>query len=353
MLDGVTAADAPAAPPPHDALVVVSFGGPEGPDDVVPFLERVTAGRGIPRERLAEVGAHYALFGGVSPINAQNRALVAAVRDELVGHGHDLPVFWGNRNWHPLLADTVAEMADAGVLRALAFVTSAYGSYSGCRQYLDDIARARAEVGPRAPVIDKLRTFHDHPGFVEPFREHVRAALATVPPERRSTTCVLCSAHSVPMSQADTTPYLAQLRETSALVAEAAAPDVPWSLVFQSRSGPPQVPWLEPDVGDALAALAADGVTDVVLVPVGFTSDHMEVVYDLDTQVAERAAAFGVRLLRVPTPGTHPAFVAMVRELVEERLDPAAPRRALGRLGPGPDVCAAGCCPAPVRPRPA
>jgi protoporphyrin/coproporphyrin ferrochelatase len=342
-----------AAPPPYDALVVVSFGGPEGPDDVVPFLERVTAGRGIPRERLVEVGAHYALFGGVSPINAHNRALVAAVRAELAAHGHDLPVFWGNRNWHPLLADTVAEMADAGIRRALAFVTSAYGSYSGCRQYLDDIARARAEVGARAPIVDKLRTFHDHPGFVEPFREHVRAALASVPAERRATTRVVCTAHSVPRAQADAAPYLAQLQETAALVAEVAAPGIPWSLVFQSRSGPPQVPWLEPDVGDHLETLAAAGVTDVVLVPVGFTSDHMEVVYDLDTQAAARAAEAGVRLLRVPTPGTHPAFVAMVRELVEERLDPTAPRRALGRLGPGPDVCAAGCCPVPVRPRPA
>jgi protoporphyrin/coproporphyrin ferrochelatase len=352
MLGGVTRAAEPAPPPPYDALVVVSFGGPEGPDDVVPFLERVTAGRGIPRERLVEVGAHYQRFGGVSPINAQNRALVAAVRDELAAHGHALPVFWGNRNWHPLLADTVAEMADAGVRRALAFVTSAYGSYSGCRQYLDDIARARADVGARAPVIDKLRTFHDHPGFVGPFQEHVRAALASVPAERRVTTRVVCSAHSVPSSQAETAPYVAQLRETCALVAEAAAPGVPWSLVFQSRSGPPHVPWLEPDVGDHIEVLAAAGVTDVVLVPVGFTSDHMEVVYDLDTEVAARAAAAGVRLQRVPTPGTHPAFVAMVREIVEERLDPNAPRRALGRLGPGPDVCAAGCCPAPVRPRP-
>jgi ferrochelatase len=335
---------------PYDALLVVGFGGPEGPDDVVPFLERVTAGRGIPRERLAEVGAHYQLFGGVSPINAQHRALVDAVRAELIAHDIGLPVYWGNRNWHPLLADTVGQMAADGVERALAFVTSAYGSYSGCRQYLDDLARARAEVGPAAPELDKLRTFHDHPGFVEPFRAGLRDALATIPAARRPTTRIACTAHSIPLAQAAGAPYVAQLTETAALVAGDAAPGVPWSLVWQSRSGPPQVPWLEPDVGDHLSDLADQGVTDVVLVPVGFLSDHMEVVYDLDVAAAARAEELGLHLVRVPTPGTDPRIVAMVRELVQERLDPHAPRRSLGARGPGPDVCAATCCPRPVRP---
>jgi ferrochelatase len=334
----------------YDAILVVSFGGPEGPDDVVPFLENVTRGRGIPRERLVEVGAHYALFGGVSPINAQCRALLDALGPELRDAGIDLPVYWGNRNWHPMLADTLQQMRDDGVRRALAFVTSAWSSYSSCRQYLDDIDRARATVGDDAPEVDKIRQFFDHPGFVEPLADNVRAALAAAgadpaDPQLR----VLFSAHSIPVSMAAGCDYEAQLGEAARLVAERAG--VPaFELVYQSRSGPPQMPWLEPDVGDRIEALAADGVTTVVVVPVGFVSDHMEVVYDLDTQAAERAEACGVRLVRVATVGTDPRFVAMVRELLQERLDPARPRRALGGLGVRPDRCAPGCCPAPARP---
>lgn len=332
----------------YDAILLLSFGGPEGPDDVVPFLENVTRGRGIPRERLEEVGAHYRLFGGVSPINAQCRALLDALRPELDAHGIDLPLYWGNRNWHPMLTDTVRRMRDDGVRRALVFVTSAWSSYSACRQYLDDLERARAAVGDDAPTFDKIRQYFDHPGFIEPMADNVRAAraaLAGAGPDAR----VLFSAHSVPLSMARTCDYEAQLREASRLVAAHAGVEA-HELVYQSRSGPPQVPWLGPDVGDRIEELADAGTAAVVVVPIGFVSDHMEVVYDLDTQAAERAAARGVAFARAATVGTDARFVAAVRELVQERLDPTRPRRSLSTLGVRPDRCAAGCCPAPERP---
>jgi protoporphyrin/coproporphyrin ferrochelatase len=335
---------------PCDAVVVVSFGGPEGPDDVMPFLENVTRGRGVPRERLEVVAEQYlTTTGGVSPINAQNRALVAALEAELRAAGLDLPVYWGNRNWDPYLTETVARMTDDGVQRALAFVTSAYSSYSGCRQYREDIERARAEVGDAAPAIDKLRQFWDHPGFVEPFRDGLRAALDTLDPERRARTRLVFTAHSLPVSMAATSDYQAQLHDAVALVAGAVAPDLANDLVWQSRSGPPQVPWLEPDVNDHLRALASDGIDTVVIVPIGFVSDHQEVIFDLDTQAAATAEELGMTMVRVPTPGTDPRFVAMIRELIEERLDTARPRRSLGALGIRPEVCPADCCPAPPR----
>ena len=337
----------------YDALVLVSFGGPERPDDVLPFLANVTRGRGIPPERLAQVAEHYQHFGGVSPINQQCRDLIAAIEADFAANGLDLPVYWGNRNWHPMLADTVAKMRDDGVRRALAFATSAYGGYSSCRQYQEDIAAARAAVGPDAPVIDKLRQFWDHPGFVEPHAEAVRNALATLDPARRGSTRLVFTAHSVPVAMAAASGpeggrYEAQLRETAQLVAEVAAPDLPYDLVWQSRSGPPHVPWLEPDVNDHLAVLAADGVTSVVVSPIGFISDHLEVVWDLDTEAAATAERLGLEFVRAATPGTDPRFVSMVRELVTERLDPAGTtRRRLGTL-PVWDTCPAGCCqPAP------
>jgi ferrochelatase len=340
----------------YDAVVLVSFGGPEQPADVLPFLQNVTRGRGVPPERLAEVAEHYQHFGGVSPINQQCRDLLAAVRADLAAHDIDLPVYWGNRNWHPMLADTVAQMRDDGVRSALAFVTSAYGGYSSCRQYREDIANARAAVGPDAPRIDKLRQFWDHPGFVEPHADAVRAALATLDPARRAGTRLVFTAHSIPTGAAATAGpdggrYEAQLAETARLVAAAAAPGLPYDLVWQSRSGPPQVPWLEPDVNDHLERLAADGVTAVVVSPIGFVSDHLEVVWDLDTEAAETAKRLGLGFARAGTPGTDPRFVAMVRELVEERLTPAgsvnppdtAARRRLGTL-PVWDACPADCC---------
>ncbi len=337
---------------PYDALLLLSFGGPEGPDDVLPFLENVLRGRNVPPERLREVAHHYDLFGGKSPINDQNRALLAALRVELDAHAlAHLPLYWGNRNWHPLLRDTLARMQADGVRHALALVTSAYSSYSGCRQYREDVQRARAELGPDAPRIAKLRAFHDHPGFVEAAQARLREGFARVPAERRARAALVFSAHSIPVAMAANSRYEAQLRETCALVAAALAPRA-WELVFQSRSGPPQQPWLEPDVCDHLRALHARGTQDVLLMPIGFVSDHMEVVYDLDTEAADLARQLGLGLVRAATVGTHPAFVSMLRELVQERLDPARPRRALGAEGARPDECPVDCCPAPSGPRP-
>lgn len=335
---------------PYDALIVVSFGGPEGPDDVLPFLENVTRGRGVPRERLLEVVSTYQRFGGVSPINAQNRALVAAVREELTTAGIDIPIYFGNRHWHPFLADAVAGMARDGVQRALAFVTSAYSSYSGCRAYLEDIERAREAAGPSAPRIEKIRNFWNHPGFVEPMAANVQRAIDEIPIERRAAARIAFTGHSIPIASAESCDYVAQLRETGDLLVDRVEPRLPSDLVFQSRSGPPTQPWLEPDVGDHVEELARQGVRDVVVAPIGFVSDHMEVVYDLDTLARERAAAAGIGLVRAATVGVAPAFVRMVRELVEERLDPAVPRRSLGSKGPRADVCSPGCCPAPRRP---
>ncbi|WP_053238781.1 ferrochelatase [Sandaracinus amylolyticus] len=330
----------------YDALLVLSFGGPEGDADVMPFLENVTRGRGIPRERLLEVAEHYHHFGGVSPINGQVRALIDALERELRAHGITLPVYWGNRNWHPMLEDTVRRMKDDGVRRALALVTSAFGSYSGCRQYREDIERARASVGEGAPEIEKLRLYFDHPGFADAQIARVRDALGTIDGERAR---LLFTAHSIPMSMARTSPYEAQLRAMCELVARGVAHDT-WELCWQSRSGPPQVPWLEPDVLDVLARLASeDRAQPVVVIPIGFTSDHMEVVWDLDHEAKARAGELGLRLVRAGTVGTHPAFVAAMRELVQEKLA-AAPKRALTTLGNDHDPCAASCCPAPQRP---
>ncbi|MFV2011235.1 MULTISPECIES: ferrochelatase [unclassified Micromonospora] len=341
----------------YDALVLLSFGGPEGPQDVLPFLRNVTRGRNVPPERLAEVAEHYQHFGGVSPINQQCRELLAAIRTDFAAHGLDLPVYWGNRNWHPMLADTVARMRDDGVRRALAFATSAYGGYSSCRQYQEDIAAARAAVGPDAPVIDKLRQFHDHPGFVVPHVEAVRAALDTIDPALRQRTRLVFTAHSVPTSAAAAAGpeggrYQAQLAETARLVAADAAPDLPYDLVWQSRSGPPQVPWLEPDVNDHLRELAGQGVDAVVVSPIGFVSDHLEVVWDLDTEAAATAKELGLAYTRAASPGTHPAFVSMVRDLVSERLRPdgSLARVRLGTL-PVWDTCPVNCCIASSTPR--
>ena len=330
-------------PPKYDAVLVLSFGGPEGMDEVLPFLENVLRGRNVPPERMRGVAHHYELFGGVSPINEQNRKLIAALEGELETNGPRLPVYWGNRNWHPFLTDTLRRMKEDGVGRALAFVTSAYSSYSGCRQYLEDVERARAAVGEGAPRVDKLRAFYNHPGFVGPNVEHLRAALEQVPPERRGAARVAFTAHSVPRAMADNCDYEAQLTETCRLVAEGAGHDN-WRLVFQSRSGPPTQPWLEPDICDYLRGLKAEGAETVVVAPVGFVSDHMEVLYDLDTEARRLAAELGLGMIRAATVGTHPAFVRMIRDLILERTtgDPARP--ALGARGPRPDFCPPGCC---------
>jgi ferrochelatase len=336
--------------PAYDAFLLVSFGGPEGPDDVMPFLENVTRGRGVPPERLAGVAEHYYAFGGVSPINQQCRDLLAAVRADLAAGGLSLPVYWGNRNWTPYLADTVRAMAADGVRRAVAFVTSAYSSYSGCRQYLDDIERARAAVGPGAPEIDKIRRYFNHPGFIEPFAGSAADALATLPPDLRDDAHLVFTAHSVPAAMAEASGpgggwrYVAELTEAARLIAERTCGGRhPWTLAYQSRSGPPSQAWLEPDVRDHIGELAKSGARAVVVIPVGFVSDHMEVRHDLDIEAAQTAESLGLAFARAATPGAHPRFASMVTELVRERLT-GVPGAALGRLGVPDQDCPADCC---------
>lgn len=330
----------------YDALLIVSFGGPEGPDEVMPFLENVLRGKNVPRERMLEVAEHYKNFGGVSPLNAQNRALIAALDRELQDHGIALPIYWGNRNWHPLLRDTLRKMRDDGVRRALAFFTSACSSYSGCRQYWENLAEAQKAVGAAAPAIDKLRFFFNHPGFIEASAERVREAVASLSDERLAKANYVFTAHSIPLAMARGCRYEEQLRESCRLIAERLTiPDDRWALVYQSRSGPPSQPWLEPDIGDHLRKLYGGSVRDVILVPIGFLSDHMEVLYDLDTEARQLCDELGLRMVRAATVGTHARFVSMIRELIEERMSGATPRPALGSLGPSHDVCPPDCCP--------
>ena len=331
----------------YDAVLLVSFGGPDGPDDVMPFLENVLRGRNVPRERMLEVAEHYNHFGGKSPINEQNLAILAALREELDRRGPHLPVYWGNRNWHPLLTDTIREMADAGVKRAIAFVTSAYSSYSGCRQYRENIAAACAAVGERAPQIDKIRVFFNHPGFVGPMADNVRRAVGRFPESVRAAVPVLFTAHSIPSSMADGCRYGAQLTEACRLVAEQAGV-ADWKLVFQSRSGPPTQPWLEPDICDAIRDRHAHGCSHVVIAPIGFISDHMEVLYDLDTEAADLCRELGVEMVRAATVGTDPVFIGMIRDLIAERSGMLTDRVAIGQLPANHDVCPLDCCPAPA-----
>lgn len=328
---------------PYDAILVVSFGGPEGMDDVMPFLENVLRGRNVPRERMLGVAKHYELFGGVSPINEQNRTLIAALEKLLETNGPRLPIYFGNRNWHPLLTDTLGKMRDEGVKNALAFVTSAYSSYSSCRQYLEDIERARAAVGPDAPRVEKLRAFYNHPGFIEANLASIQAALAGLPDNRRAEAQIVFTAHSIPQSMAQNCDYEAQLQEASRLIAQALDSEN-WRLVFQSRSGSPAQPWLGPDVCDYLREAHAAGVKDVIVAPIGFVSDHMEIIYDLDTEVMKLCGELGLNMIRAATAGTHPAFIAMVRELILERIDPNTPRRSLGTQGARSDICHPDCC---------
>ncbi|QDU57465.1 ferrochelatase [Aeoliella mucimassa] len=329
----------------YDALLLVSFGGPEAPDEVMPFLENVLRGKNVPRERMLEVAEHYQHFGGVSPINEQNRQLIAALKDDFAANGVELPIYWGNRNWHPLLPDALTQMKQDGVKRALAFFTSAFSSYSGCRQYRENIADAQQEVGDGAPEVHKLRMFFNHPGFVEPMAENVRNAYASIDEERRAEAKLLFTAHSIPMSMAENCKYELQLNEACRLVAEQAGVGA-WELVYQSRSGPPMQPWLEPDVCDHLRELKSQQpeLNDVVIVPIGFTSDHLEVLFDLDTEAKQVGEELGVNVVRAATVGTHPRFVAMIRELVLERMQPECERLALGELGPSHDVCPEDCC---------
>lgn len=334
---------------PYDALLIVSFGGPEGMNDVMPFLENVLRGKNVPPERMHAVAHHYELFGGVSPINSQNRTLIAALEKELEANGPRLPIYWGNRNWHPMLSDTFRQMRDGGIKNALAFFTSAYSSYSGCRQYREDIIRAQAEVGHNAPHVEKLRAFYNHPGFIEPNIENVRAALERIPAERRARTQLAFTAHSIPLSMAINCDYEAQLQETCRLVAGGVG-HTNWRLVFQSRSGSPAQPWLEPDICDYLAELKQAGTKDVVIAPVGFISDHMEVLYDLDTEAHALCEKLNLNMVRASTVGAHPLFIKMIRELILERINPETPRRHLGTRGMSHDVCPTDCCLMSARP---
>ncbi|MDQ4503321.1 ferrochelatase [Sinomonas sp. ASV322] len=366
------------APKEYDAILLASFGGPEGQDDVIPFLRNVTRGRGIPDERLEEVSHHYRAFGGVSPINAQNRALKAALEAELAARGIDLPVYWGNRNWDPYIPETLERLYDAGHRRLLMLTTSAYTCYSSCRQYREDIGMALAETGLAGRLeVDKVRQYFDHPGFVAPFVEgataglaRVREALGAADGSRDREIRVLFSTHSIPTRDAEAagraageprefeggSAYVAQHLANARAIMGAVAPDLAWDLVYQSRSGAPHVPWLEPDINDHLASIAAgDGkesaVKGVVIVPLGFVSDHMEVAWDLDTEALETCMELGIEAVRVPTPGTHPIFVSGLVDLVSERLPEGwrgahhiADRPHVTELGPWYDVVPAGDC---------
>ncbi|MGY1845620.1 ferrochelatase [Modestobacter sp. SYSU DS0875] len=343
---GVAPSTAPAPAGRREALLVLGFGGPEGPADVMPFLENVTRGRGIPRERLEAVAEHYHHFGGVSPINDQNEALIAALEAEFETAGIDLPVYWGNRNWAPYVEDAWRQMAEDGVEHAYVLATSAYASFSGCRQYHEDVARARVALesdpaAPAGPTAEKLPHYFDTPGFVQANADALTAALAQLPADLRDGARLVATAHSIPNAMADVAgpqghAYEAELQRAAQLVVDAAAPGRPFDLVWQSRSGPPSVPWLEPDVNDHLRALAENGEQAVVVFPVGFISDHLEVIWDLDNEAKETAEELGLAFARAATAGTHEAFVRSLRELLEERRAGGEPR-----LGTN---CPASCC---------
>jgi len=317
--------------PRYGAILLLSFGGPERHEDVVPFLENVLHGRNVPRERMLAVAGHYYHFGGRSPINDYCRGLIAALRPEV-----PLPMYWGNRNWHPMLADTMRQMARDKVERALAIATSAYSGYSGCRQYLEDIEGARRVVGAGAPMVDKVPPFCDHPLFLEANAGRLREALAQVPQSRRQAARVVFTAHSIPVAMAATSLYEAQIRRTAGAVSSQVGRET-WDLAWQSRSGPPSEPWLAPDILDRLRGLAAAGVRDVVVAPIGFLSDHMEVIYDLDVEAAALCHELGLNLVRAASAGLHPAIIRMFAELIGRWI-------AAGE-GPG---CEPDCCPAPA-----
>jgi ferrochelatase len=318
-----------------DALLVFSFGGPEKKEDVLPFLENVLRGRGVPRERMLEVAEHYYHFDGRSPINDQNKALIAALEQEFKSHGEQMPIYWGNRNWYPLLPDTLKQMQADGVRRAAAFVTSAFGSYSGCRQYREDIARAQQETGTETMVIEKLNNFWDREEFIAAMTERVQSAMAEVPNAEQ----LIFTAHSIPMTMADASPYVRQLKEASARVAAACGMSN-WTLVYQSRSGPPTQPWLAPDICEHLRAQHAAGMQRVIVCPIGFMSDHMEVLYDLDTEARDLCTEIGLKMARAGTAGAHPKVIGMIRDMVLN-----------AQTSPVLAHCEAGCCPTPQRPK--
>lgn len=327
----------------YDAVLLVSFGGPEGMDDVMPFLRNVLKGRNVPEERMIEVSHHYEQFGGVSPINDQNRALIEAMEADFAANGLDLPIYFGNRNWHPLLPDTLEQMKQDGVKRAICFFTSMFSCYSGCRQYRENLFDATEIVGEGAPEFEKVRMGYNHPKFIESNADNLRKALFQLEPDERNEARVIFTAHSIPLAMAQLSDYEVQLKEASRLVAEMVGTEQ-WDLVYQSRSGAPHIPWLEPDILDHLAALNEQGVKNVVILPIGFVSDHMEVMFDLDTEAAQTAQEFGMKMVRAASVGTHPLFVSMIRELIVERMTENPERLVLGTRGPNHDVCPINCC---------
>lgn len=328
---------------PYDSFLLVSFGGPEGPDDVMPFLENVLRGKNVPRARMLEVAEHYSLFGGVSPINEQNRKLIDAITAEFGRSDIDLPIYWGNRNWHPMLADTIRQLRDDGRRRTLAFFTSMFSSYSGCRQYRENIIAAREEVGDDAPTIDKVRVGFNHPGFIDTMSDSLGDAIESLG-NLGEHSIVLFTAHSIPIGMADGCQYVNQLNEASRLVAEASGINA-WRLVYQSRSGPPQQPWLEPDICDAISEIDEMRKLDsVVIVPIGFVSDHMEVLFDLDEEARQLCQERNIRMARARSAGTDPKFVRMIGQLVAERMSSSSERIAMGSLPACHDVCPTDCC---------
>lgn len=334
----------------YDAILFMSFGGPEKPEDVVPFLENVTRGRGIPKERLVEVGEHYYQFGGKSPINEQNLALIEALKEELAENDLYLPIYFGNRNWHPLITDTMQQMADDGVKRAIAFFTSAFSSYSGCRQYREDIIRAQEAVGEHAPEVDKLRVFYNHPGFINPTVDNLRTALEKWPESERDKVRIVFTAHSLPMGQVRNSAYEEQLKESCRIVAEILGKE-DYVLVYQSRSGPPQMPWLEPDIIDYVEEIHEQGINDIIIMPIGFISAHMEVIFDLDTEAAQKAEELGMKMVRAKTVDTAKPFVNMIRELIVERMTENPDRVAIGQFKANHDICPIDCCLPGERPK--
>ncbi|MEM9953077.1 MAG: ferrochelatase [Chloroflexota bacterium] len=334
----------------YDAILVMSFGGPDKADDVVPFLQNVTRGRNIPEERLVEVGEHYYQFGGKSPINEQNLALIEALEEELAENNIDLPVYYGNRNWHPMITDTLQQMKDDGVKRAIAFFTSGFSCYSGCRQYRENIIEAQEAVGDGAPEVDKIRVFYNHPGFIYPMVDNVRQALSNWDEDEQHNVHIIFTAHSIPMGQARNSAYEAQLKESCRIIADILETDN-YTLVYQSRSGPPQMPWLEPDIVDYMEEIHEQGINNVVIVPVGFISDHMEVMFDLDTEAQDAAEEMSMKMVRAGTVGTAKPFVTMIRELVEERMTENPNRKALGKRPANHDICPIDCCLPGTRPK--
>ncbi len=327
----------------YDALLIVSFGGPEGPDDVMPFLENVFRGLRVTDETKQKIAARYQDFGGISPINGHTREFIAALQKLLDAEGPALPIYWGNRNWHPMLDDTLAQMSRDGIKHAAAYVTSTFSSYSGCRKYREDLFEAVRDLD-NAPAIDKLRVGFNHPGFITAVADRIVEGVESLPEERRDGARLIFTAHSLPESMAASAPYVEQLFDSAASSANLAGFE-DWRLVYQSNNARyGGDPWLTPDISDAIEEEAKAGRKDVIVMPIGFVCDHMEVVLDLDVDAAKRADAVGINMVRAGTVGSHPAYIGMVRDLIVERMADSRERLTMGALPPKHDFCPADCC---------